>query len=358
MKKNKIIRLGWSLGVPFILAVFSALLNLLKVIESDIFIIIFVALVTFVVVSVIAELIQHILREQIFAEEIKINHNVNKKLLDYFNQTQNEGHIEKIVSSFDGISQIYPKLQLNELQKKFLDEIIIRKYDTLLKQCFNVDIDHSIIKDTPGYYFVNQENADTNDSLWGFLIKKVEKYLSMQVFNAIDPPKNQADIVYEQSRLDGERQIIKGKILSRNFKEFRKIIVFPSKYKICLDTDIKQITKECLSGACGGWCIGDYYKKYVLKWFEMKDEVIRENCIDSESIDVIFTFEDIVNGLFDGCPVQDFGIFGEQILGIQRVITNPTNPFKSNVACDFYFDKSDMNDYVKKFNSILKHLKK
>lgn len=66
----------------------------------------------------------------------------------------------------------------------------------------------------------------------------------------------------------------------------------------------------------------------------------------------MFTFSHILDYVFDGCPIRDFGVFGKQILGIQRTSTYKTIPFKNEITCDFYFDKKEVNEYVELFDNI------
>jgi hypothetical protein len=340
--RNVLKRWGWSFLLTGIVSIISLIFSFFyhepkeEITIVEFLITAFAAFIGFI----ITEHFRHIISQDEHVSKIDVSHEILKKLLPIYDTTQDQNYVNRVVSCFDGFTQLYPELKTHSLHESFVKLILRQKFEIMFRQCFIADHLNKMITDIPGYYFINQISEDKEQSLWEFLITNIENYYSLQLLT--DEKSN----AYSQERLDGERQFIKGRILNGKLKEFKKIVVLNPKNKICLN---KKLTKECLY-SCGN-CLKRDEIRYIDEWFNLMNEREFENKIQVE-----FVFKREVDYLFDGSQTPDFGIFGKKILGIQRTTTNRMSPFKFDVACDFYFDHKDVFDHLETFQNILTYL--
>ncbi|MDR2994040.1 MAG: hypothetical protein LBV11_09465 [Bacillus cereus] len=339
------------IGIPLLFAKRDWLWSSESITELQL--ILYCALITFI----FAQLFLFIVKQNKHNEKMEIHHQVLETFLSTYNNIHNKDVVDKMLASFQSFCKIFSSV--DEKQRKIVEHIFTLKYGFLLKQCFRTsDEKEMVVFDIPGYYFEDQEDT-TIESIWEILISNISIYESFQLLT-----KDMAEL-YNTNRLKREIAFLTSQIENKNnpIKIFKKIIVVDDDdYEDC-DIIKKEgekvnakhkINKECyIKCSKVNMCSNKKVINQIYCWKKFEKEM-KDKKYD---VTIKCIFKAGVEGYFDGSKLRDFGVFDDNILGIQRNIKSLESPFK-DMLCDFYFGDKDVKDYKNKFEQILNDIEK
>lgn len=265
-------------------------------------------------------------------KELKESKSQTEMLLNEFAESN---HLMSRIANTAKLDLKFDKnIKLNSEHKPFQLFLSALKYEYYLSSYFkyNQDENSPAITKIPRFYFEDYRRPDgEKHSIWMWLIEKSQRYKSIQVLN------NDTSEIYlkNKERLETETNYLKNQFENPNAKlvSIQKLFVIKSEW---LSQDGKTVINQDVI-------------TYLEVWKTRLSGMSKEK---KKNLQVRFIKLSEAKGALNNSDyVDDIGIF-DNILGIQKPEKTNSNLIDDSTDISFYFERSKVNNFKTKFDTI------